>query len=66
VAQAAKGGQMTIGDASESERFRESISVELWIGPRARDRAYVDEQMHGHLPEQSHKFGDRARRMAYP
>ena len=56
---------MTVGDPSINERFRESISVELRIRPRARDRAHIDEQIHGHLPEQSHKFFDRARRMAY-
>jgi hypothetical protein len=26
---------------------------------------YIDEQIDRGLPEQSHKFGDRARRMAY-
>jgi hypothetical protein len=65
VPQTAKGRQMTVGDPSIQERFRESISVELRIRPRARDRAHIDEQVHGHLPEQSYKFFDRARRMAY-
>jgi len=35
VAQTAKGGQMTVGDPSLSERFRESMSVELRIRPDA-------------------------------
>jgi hypothetical protein len=65
VAQTAKRGQMTIRDPSVNEHFRESIGVELGIRPRARDRAHIDEQIHGHLPEQSHKFGDCAGRMAY-
>jgi len=46
-----KGGQMAIGDASVSERFWKRTGVELRVGPRARDRTYVDEQIHGHLPE---------------
>jgi len=33
VAQTAKGGQMTVGDPSVNERFRESISVELRVRP---------------------------------
>jgi len=65
VAQTAQGGQMTVRDPSVNENFRESIGVELRIRPRARDRAHIDEQIHGHLPEQSYKFGDCAGRMAY-
>src|ERR1700730_6161521 len=65
VAQTAKGGQMTIRDPSVNEHFRESIGVELRIRPRAWDRAHINEQIDGHLPEQSHKFGDCAGRMAY-
>jgi hypothetical protein len=45
VPQTAKGRQMTVGDPSIKERFRESISVELRIRPRARDRAQIDEQL---------------------
>jgi hypothetical protein len=33
VPQTAKGGQMTVGDPSVNERFRESIGVELRIRP---------------------------------
>jgi hypothetical protein len=56
---------MTVGDPSANERFRQSISVELRIRTRAGDRAHIYEQIDPRLPEQSHKFGDRARRMAY-
>jgi hypothetical protein len=56
---------MAVGDPSVNERCRESIGVELRIRPRARDRAHIDEQIHGHLPEQSDELGDCARRMAY-
>jgi hypothetical protein len=52
---------MSVGYPSGGERFRESIDVELRIRPRARDRPHVDEQSHGHLLEQSQKFGDRTR-----
>ncbi len=54
---------MTVGDPSLSESPRKSISVELRIGPRARDRAHIDDQIHVDLPDQSDKFVDRARRM---
>ena len=50
VAQTAKGGQMTIRDPRIGERFRESIGVELWIRPRAQDRAHIDEQIDRSLP----------------
>jgi hypothetical protein len=65
VAQSPKGGQMMVGDLSVSERFRENIRVELRIRPRARDRAHIDEQINGYLPEQSDELGDCAGRMAY-
>jgi hypothetical protein len=65
VSQTAKSRQMSVGHPSIGERIGESIDVELRIRPRARDRPHVDEHIHGHLPEQSQKFGDRTRRMTY-
>jgi hypothetical protein len=44
-----------------TERFGESIGVELRIRPRARDRTHIDEQIGAYLLEQSQKFGDRTR-----
>ena len=61
--QTAKSRQMSVGYPSSGERFRERVDVELRIRPRARDRPHVNEQIHGHLLEQSQKFGDRTRRM---
>ena len=59
VPQTAKGRQMTVRYFRTSERFRESIGIELRIRPRARDRTHINEQVHVHLLEQNQEFGDR-------
>jgi hypothetical protein len=56
---------MSITYSRITERFRESIGVELRIGPRARDRTHIDEQIDAYMLEQGQKFGDRMRRKAY-
>jgi len=58
VAQTAKRGEMAIGDPSVSERFWKRIGVELRVGPRARDRTYVDEQIDTYLLKQGQEFVD--------
>lgn len=61
VPQPAKSRQLSIGYSSANERCRESISVELRICSRARDRSHVDEHVHRDLLEQSHKLDERKR-----
>ena len=52
---------MSITYSRVTQRSGESIGVELRIGPRARDRTHIDEQIDAYLLEQSQKFGDRTR-----
>lgn len=57
--QTAKSRQVSIGYPSTTERFGESIGVELRIRPRARDRTHIDEQIDAYLLEQIQEFADR-------
>ena len=59
--QTTKSWQMPISYPNTTERFGESIGVELRICSRARDRTHIDEQIHAYLLEQSQEFADRTR-----
>jgi membrane-anchored protein YejM (alkaline phosphatase superfamily) len=59
--QTAESRQMPISYPSTTERFGESIGVELRIRPRARDRTHIDEQFDAYPLEQRQEFADRTR-----
>ena len=61
VSQTTKSHQMPVTYPDATERFGESIGVELRIRSRARDRTHIDEQIDAYLLEQKQEFVNRTR-----